>query len=52
MNKKIPIGMLAFFAGVLAVYMVIQVASAGYRFGQFLAHPEPEESRAPSAPAA
>ena len=52
MNKKISIGMLAFFAGALAVYMLIEVASAGYRFGQFLARPEPEASRADTSAAA
>ncbi len=39
MNRKIPIGMLAFFMGALVVFMLIEVAAAGYQFGQYLASP-------------
>ena len=37
MNKKVPIGMLGFFVGVLAFYFLVSVASAGYQFGKQLA---------------
>lgn len=42
MVKSLLVGMLI---GVLSVYMVIEIAAAGYRFGRFLATP------APAAPA-
>jgi hypothetical protein len=50
MTKKIPVGMLAFLIGVLAVLIVIEVASAGYKFGQYLAHVKAQESRLISSP--
>ena len=37
MDKRIPVGMLGFFVGVLAVFILISVASAGYKFGKHLA---------------
>jgi len=45
MTKKISIGMLAFFIGILAVFSVIKAASAGYKFGQYLAHFKAQESQ-------
>lgn len=35
------------FIGMLAVYMVIEIAAAGYKFGQYLA--QPTASPAPKA---
>jgi hypothetical protein len=37
MKKKTIVGLLSAFVGVLIVYLVISVAAAGYKFGQFLA---------------
>jgi hypothetical protein len=36
-NKKLVGAFVGVFIGILAVYVLIAVASAGYRFGQFLA---------------
>jgi hypothetical protein len=44
MNKKIPVGMLGFFVGVLAVYLLISAASSGYDFGKSLAQDHKRES--------
>lgn len=36
-NKKFVGALVGVFIGILAVYVLIAIASAGYRFGQFLA---------------
>ena len=45
MNKNIPIGMLGFFAGVLAFFFLISIASAGYKFGKHLAQGHEHQSQ-------
>ena len=44
MDKKLPIGMLGFLVGVLAVSFLISVASAGYKFGKHLAATQTHKS--------
>jgi hypothetical protein len=49
MPKKITIGMLGFFIGVLAVFIIIKVAASGFKFGQYLAQATAQDSRASSS---
>jgi quinol-cytochrome oxidoreductase complex cytochrome b subunit len=37
-----------FLLGLLAVWLVIQIASAGYQFGQYLAQAEPAAASTPA----
>ena len=46
MVKSLLVGMLV---GVLSVYMVIEIAAAGYRFGRFLATSAPAPAQSASA---
>jgi hypothetical protein len=50
MPKKIDTVILGFFIGMLAVLMVIKIASAGYKFGQYLAPPKAHKYVWPSIP--
>ena len=47
MVKSLLVGMLV---GVLSVYMLIEIAAAGYRFGRYLATPAPAQSASAAEP--
>lgn len=46
MNKNVPVGMIGFFVGVLAVFFLISVATAGFKFGKHLAQSHKHPSQA------
>lgn len=48
MVKSLLVGMLV---GVLSVYLVIEIAAAGYRFGRWLATSAPAASAVPASAA-
>ncbi|MBK6795998.1 MAG: hypothetical protein IPG76_04160 [Acidobacteria bacterium] len=48
MTRKTLIAIIAVVLGMLAVFTVIKIASAGYKFGQHLAQPKQTARRRPN----